>query len=528
MPVISETVLRTLLELRDVNYGSGLRRATDQTKKFAAEIEAAELRATRWARVATVAGAGAVAIGTGLGFAVKSAANVEQITIGFRTILGSAEAAQAKVEELQEFAKNSPFNFTQAARGAQQLAAMGFKAQELIPIMTAAGNAVAAAGGGNEQFLGVLTALGQVRTSGRLLREEMNQLTQRGIPAFEILQEELGLSADQMRNLGEQGIPARRALDALQRGFNKRFAGGMDAQAKSLAGSWSSLQDAGEQLGAGLGKTLVPTLTFITRSLTSLVETVNKAPAPIKTLVSVIAVGAVGALTAFAGYAWWNANVVIPRYIQSLNALAAAHGRATTAAGAHTVAQAVLGKTVTAGSGANALGTAAAGAGGAGLLGRMGFGALAGGTGALGAATPAALALSAGAVGGLIGTLLNKLIIEPIRDVVEADPAIVASEADTASRTSLGAQAAQTRRRAQRARGMGSRGAGLAASLEASYQAQLRGEKPAVSGEDQALAELRKIAALLTEIKQGGKTPVAASDIPVAFQLAALGRAIGG
>jgi tape measure domain-containing protein len=218
-------------------------------------------------------GAGLITVAAGVGSAfLKSAGNLEATRNGFRTMLGSMEAATAKIEELRDFAKTTPFDFAQSAKGAQQLLAMGVAGQDLIPTMRTVAGAVTAAGGSTEDFLGVLRAWGQIKTKGRVQTEEILQMADRGIPAMRILQKELGLTADQLQNLGNQNIGADVALAALKRGFDKEFGKSLEDGSNSFNNAASNFGDAIEQFKQVAGESILPQATEAIKDLTTLVE----------------------------------------------------------------------------------------------------------------------------------------------------------------------------------------------------------------------------------------------------------------
>src|SRR5919202_610426 len=128
------------------------------------------------------------AIGAGLGFnALK-----EQANIGFTTMLGSGEKAQAFLGDLQKFAASTPFELPGLIQTSQQLLAFGFDANKVIPMMTAIGDSVAALGAGPDVMQGITLALGQMQAKGKVSAEEMNQLAERGIPAWKYLASAIG------------------------------------------------------------------------------------------------------------------------------------------------------------------------------------------------------------------------------------------------------------------------------------------------------------------------------------------------
>lgn len=268
----------TVLELAGLGgYASGQRLITNNWVDAAEAQDAYSQSAARMSNAGTVLAAAGGAVATsallmGKSF-VTAAGNLQSTRAGFTSMLGGVDAAEAKIKELQNFAATTPFDFTQSAKGAQQLLAMGVAADDLVPTMRSVGNAVAAAGGNTDQFLGVLTAIGQIQTKGRLSTEEVMQMAERGIPAFQILQRELGLTQEQLGNLGNEGIEASRVIPALLRGMGSIGGGrALEEASNTFNGALSNFTDAWEQFQQTAGESLVPMATDGIRSLSRLVE----------------------------------------------------------------------------------------------------------------------------------------------------------------------------------------------------------------------------------------------------------------
>ncbi|MTV51105.1 tape measure protein, partial [Heliobacillus mobilis] len=127
---------------------------------------------------------------------------------------------------------------------AKSLLAMGISAEQVIPDIQAVGNAVAAVGGGEEALKGVSMALGQINTSGKLNAQDMMQLTSRGIAAWDILANKMGISTEELRKQSEQGkIMASQVLPLLIQGMGEKYAGATDKLGKSFTGMTSTLKD---------------------------------------------------------------------------------------------------------------------------------------------------------------------------------------------------------------------------------------------------------------------------------------------
>lgn len=143
------------------------------------------------------------------------------------TLLGSAEAANAQMDKLDEFAKSSPFAKQVFITAQQQLLGFGVAADKVLPTLDAIQNAVAAVGGSNEQVSQVTYALAQMQGQGKLTGETLNQLGQYGIDAATVLGQQLGKTGAEIRELASKpgGIPVDQVWDPLVTGLMQRFGG---------------------------------------------------------------------------------------------------------------------------------------------------------------------------------------------------------------------------------------------------------------------------------------------------------------
>jgi len=214
------------------------------------------------------AGLGAFELAKGAISGVKSAlfdfnAGMEQARIGFTTMLGSGEAANAFLKDLQRFAATTPFEFPELRDNAQKMLAMGVSADQVIPRMTAIGDAVAALGGGGELVGRITTALGQMGAKGKVSAEEMLQLTEAGIPAWDMLAKAIGVSVPEAMKLAEKGaITADTAIGAITSGMTERFGGMMAAQSKTFSGAMSTIKDSVNQ---AMGTAFAPLFDMVSK-----------------------------------------------------------------------------------------------------------------------------------------------------------------------------------------------------------------------------------------------------------------------
>lgn len=193
---------------------------------------------------------------------------LEYAKIAYSNLFGDTELANEFINVLKDFAATTPFSFQESEAAAKRLLAYGIQYKNVMYVMQ--GVLAASSMQGNPQVIeSVSRALGQIYTKGRLMNEEMRQLAEAGIPAYEILQEKLGLTQQQLQNLGREGIPASKAINALVDGMNERFGGVVSASSKTLKGIISNIKDNATMLVSGAFE---PLITYIKSGLNVLGE----------------------------------------------------------------------------------------------------------------------------------------------------------------------------------------------------------------------------------------------------------------
>jgi len=274
LSALGELIVRIAADARDLTRG-----LNDSTRRM-----------NRWARdaeksmgpVMNAIGAGMKIVGAAAvtGFAaaitsgVKLNASLEQSKVAFTTLLGSAEKADAFLREMRDFAEKTPFEFAGLQESAKKLLAFGFTAQQIKPMLTAVGDAVAALGGGQEMIDRVTMALGQMQAKQKVSGDEMLQLTEAGIPAWQMLADKMGLTTAEVMGLSEKGlIPADQAIQALTEGMEIRFGGMMEKQSQTMLGLFSTLKDT----AAGVLTTISgPVFEIIKGNLDALMVKINE------------------------------------------------------------------------------------------------------------------------------------------------------------------------------------------------------------------------------------------------------------
>jgi tape measure domain-containing protein len=201
----------------------------------------------------------------------------EQSQVAFSTLLGSGEKAKVFLGELQEFAGETPFEFNDLEDASKRMLAFGFSAEQILPMMTAVGGATSGLGAGAEGVNRVVLALGQMQAKAKASSQEMMQLTETGIPAWEYLASAMGMTTGEAMKMVEKGlVPAEQAINAILQGMEQDFGGMMAAQMNTAAGGASNLADALDQLKKGLGTAILPEVKKTIEGATKLINKFNE------------------------------------------------------------------------------------------------------------------------------------------------------------------------------------------------------------------------------------------------------------
>lgn len=179
----------------------------------------------------------------------------ENSTIAFDTMLGGIDKAKKFMDELKVYAERTPFELPGLIEMTQKLKAFGFETEKILPMLTDIGDAVSGLGGSPALLNRITIALGQIRAKGRVQAQEMLQLTEAGIPAWELLANEMGVTIPEAMKLSEKGaLEANKAIDDLLTGMRGRFGGLMEKQSKTYLGLSSTLNDVLRNLSSRLTK----------------------------------------------------------------------------------------------------------------------------------------------------------------------------------------------------------------------------------------------------------------------------------
>lgn len=155
----------------------------------------------------------------------------------------AAAQVQAYLREVNEFAAHTPFSTDEVLSLSKYMQAVGVAMGQTQSVLEVITDTAAATGATNEQLQRITFALGQMITKGRVANEEIRQLANANIPIYQILQEELNLTGEQISNIGNYWVDANDAVVAILNGLNRRYNGAADRIADTLTGLTDTIID---------------------------------------------------------------------------------------------------------------------------------------------------------------------------------------------------------------------------------------------------------------------------------------------
>nr|UWI30871.1 MAG: hypothetical protein [Bacteriophage sp.] len=247
----AEAQLRaTTTALKAANNGmDGFASSTDKasSKSLASAIAQGTVMAGIFSKL------GSAALGAAEGFissGIEYNAQIEKYTTGFTNMLGSAEAAQQVMSQIQEDAAKTPFDVASLTQANQYLISAGENASYARDTIMALGDAVSATGGGNDELNRMSQNLQQIANTGKATAADIKQFAYAGIDVYGILADYTGKSTTEVQKMTISYDLLTQALQAASE-EGGRYYNSMDTQSQTMNGRVSTLKDNVKQL-AGL------------------------------------------------------------------------------------------------------------------------------------------------------------------------------------------------------------------------------------------------------------------------------------
>lgn len=193
------------------NIGQGMQSVGQKISKFGQGV-------TKVGKAASVVTAG---LGVVLGAAFNKAKSFigtyeSAMTVFTRKLGGGKEAASKLYDSLVKVAKGSSFAQEHMISAGQTLVAMGLDADKTTKYVQAATDAIAGMGGSGAEVEEMATLFAKISQQTNLYTQDIQQMVERGIPAWDILATKYHTTTDAVKDMARKGLlPASESLDTI-------------------------------------------------------------------------------------------------------------------------------------------------------------------------------------------------------------------------------------------------------------------------------------------------------------------------
>ena len=221
--------------------------------------------------VAAAGALGSAAVGLAAAAGISFKSTQQQMTMSLAVMLKSEDAANDLFERVRVMAAKTPFEMNNLMKGVQTLLNYGWDPSKVLSDLTTIGDAAAAMPEGMNMGLERITrAFGQMMSKGKATGEEMRQLVEGGIPAWQMLATQMGKSTAEVQKMVEKGaISADQAIAMILNGMDERYGGMMEKQAHTFSGLMSTIKDNFNQF---MGVVMGPLFEKLTQWMQKLVD----------------------------------------------------------------------------------------------------------------------------------------------------------------------------------------------------------------------------------------------------------------
>lgn len=207
-------------------------------------------------------------------------ATMETYFVNLRAMLdGDEERTNQLITSMKQLASVSGFSVDALISGNRALISTGLSADDAEKTITALGNAIAYAGGSNDELSRMATNLQQIKNQGKTTAMDLRQFATAGVPIYSILADYLGKTAEQIGEMQSNGeITFEYISGALIKASEAggTFFGAMERNASTLNGqinllemNWNELQGAlAQDLTADLRDSFLPMLNQAVQEIT--------------------------------------------------------------------------------------------------------------------------------------------------------------------------------------------------------------------------------------------------------------------
>ncbi|SFL23794.1 tape measure protein [Azotobacter beijerinckii] len=185
------------------------------------------------------------AIRTGIVDMLKTGDQMEGLEIRVNSLMGSVELGEKAVSWIKDFTKTAPMTIADVTDAFALL--KGFGLDPMDGSLQSLVDKNAQLGGEMDRLKGIIIALGQAWGKEKLQAEEIVQLVERGIPAWQLLAQTTGKTVAQLQELSVEGRIGRDVIAALIAEMGKSAEGSALAGMSRLNGLLIQLTATGQK-----------------------------------------------------------------------------------------------------------------------------------------------------------------------------------------------------------------------------------------------------------------------------------------
>ena len=201
----------------------------------------------------------------------------EQSKVTWTTLLGSQEEAISQLERIEKFAASTPFSKLGVDQMAKYLHNAGYEGDAVFDTLTKIGDMGSAFGVQEDSLVELTRQFSQVQQAGYAYTEDLNILADRGIPIYQAIADEVGVTVAEVKKMASEGKLTSEIYNKAIDSMAKTTEGAMDAQSKTFNGMISTLQDNLTSLAGLLTEKLFNALSDVLNVILPLVESFTTA-----------------------------------------------------------------------------------------------------------------------------------------------------------------------------------------------------------------------------------------------------------
>jgi tape measure domain-containing protein len=174
----------------------------------------------------------------------SAASSIEDLTMQFETLTKSASITKQLLDDFRNEAAKSPLSVKDYAEAGKLLLNFGTNIKDVMPRLKTLADVSM---GNSDRFAGLALAFAQTTAKGRLMGQELNQMTERGFNPLQIISKKTGISiGDLMKKMEDSKIPISAVAEAFRIATSKGgdFYQAIEKGSTTTSGKIAKTQDA--------------------------------------------------------------------------------------------------------------------------------------------------------------------------------------------------------------------------------------------------------------------------------------------